>query len=52
MESGEFATDGTKDISEAWTGNQGFKLTVPVEKQRIGDYTGKLSWQLEDVPGS
>lgn len=52
VESGEFATDGTKDISEAWTGNQGFKLTVPVEKQRIGDYTGKLSWQLEDVPGS
>lgn len=52
VESGEFTTDGSKEISANWTGNQGFKLTVPVEKQRIGDYTGKLAWQLEDVPGN
>ncbi|MCD1025504.1 WxL domain-containing protein [Enterococcus sp. SMC-9] len=52
VESGKFTTDGSKEISANWTGNQGFKLTVPVEKQRIGDYTGKLAWQLEDVPGN
>lgn len=52
VESGEFTSDGSKEISANWTGNNGFELTVPVEKQRIGEYTGKLSWQLEDVPGN
>lgn len=52
VESGEFTSDGSKDISADWTGENGFKLTVPVEKQRVGDYSGKLSWQLEDVPGN
>lgn len=52
VESGEFTSDGSKEISANWTRNNGFELTVPVEKQRIGEYTGKLSWQLEDVPGN
>lgn len=52
VESGEFNSDGSKNISADWQGNNGFKLTVPVEKQRVGDYSGKLSWQLEDVPGN
>ena len=52
VESGSFSADGTKDISAGWTGNNGFKLSVPVEKQRVGNYAGKLSWQLEDVPGN
>lgn len=52
VESGEFTSDGSKNISADWQGNNGFKLTVPVEKQRVGDYSGKLSWKLEDVPGN
>lgn len=52
VESGEFTSDGAKNISEGWHGNNGFKLDVPVEKQRVGDYSGKLSWKLEDVPGN
>lgn len=52
VESGEFTADGSKNISADWQGNNGFKLTVPVEKQRVGDYSGKLSWKLEDVPGN
>lgn len=52
VESGAFNSDGSKNISADWQGNNGFKLTVPVEKQRVGDYSGKLSWQLEDVPGN
>ena len=52
IESGEFTSDGSKNISADWQGNNGFKLTVPVEKQRVGDYSGKLSWKLEDVPGN
>jgi hypothetical protein len=52
VESGSFSSDGSKDISAGWTGNNGFKLSVPVEKQRVGEYSGKLSWQLEDVPGN
>ena len=52
VESGEFTADGSKNISADWQGSNGFKLTVPVEKQRVGDYSGKLSWKLEDVPGN
>ena len=52
VESGEFTSDGSKNISADWQGSNGFKLTVPVEKQRIGDYSGKISWKLEDVPGN
>ncbi|MDT2661262.1 hypothetical protein P7E02_15410 [Enterococcus hulanensis] len=52
VESGEFTDDGSKNISADWQGSNGFKLTVPVEKQRVGDYSGKLSWKLEDVPGN
>ena len=52
VESGTFASDGSKNISADWQGSNGFKLTVPVEKQRVGDYSGKLSWKLEDVPGN
>lgn len=52
VETGELATDGSMDVSAQWTGEQGFKLTVPTEKQRIGEYKGKLSWRLEDVPGN
>lgn len=52
VESDTFASDGSKDISATWLGDEGFKLTVPVEKQRVGDYSGKLLWKLEDVPGN
>lgn len=50
VESGQFVSDGAKNISTAWQGDYGFKLAVPVEKQRVGEYLGKLSWKLEDVP--
>lgn len=52
VESDTFASDGSKDISATWVGDEGFKLTVPAEKQRVGDYSGKLLWKLEDVPGN
>lgn len=52
VESGEFTSDGSKNISDDWQDSKGFNLKVPVEKQRVGEYSGKLSWKLEDVPGN
>ncbi len=52
IETGEFTEDGIQDISAGWQSDEGFKLVVPPEKQRVGTYTGKLSWKLEDVPGN
>lgn len=52
VESGEFTSDGSKNISADWQDSKGFNLKVPVEKQRVGEYSGKLSWKLEDVPGN
>ncbi|CAM3374633.1 translocation/assembly module TamB domain-containing protein [Vagococcus fessus] len=40
--------DGELDLSSEWAStNQGFNLAVPVEKQRLGDYSGALMWTLE-----
>ncbi len=52
VETGEFTEDGIKDISADWQTTGGFKLVVPPEKQRVGTYSGKLAWKLEDVPGN
>lgn len=52
IETGEFTEDGIQDISAGWQSTGGFKLVVPPEKQRVGTYSGKLSWKLEDVPGN
>ncbi len=52
IETGEFTEDGIHDISADWQSAGGFKLVVPPEKQRVGTYSGKLSWKLEDVPGN
>ncbi|MGM0215891.1 pectate lyase-like adhesive domain-containing protein [Enterococcus sp. AZ109] len=52
IETGEFTEDGVKDISADWQTTGGFKLIVPPEKQRVGTYSGRLSWKLEDVPGN
>ncbi|MBO0473884.1 hypothetical protein JZO86_09245 [Enterococcus ureasiticus] len=40
------------DISNEWNEQMGPKLVVPVEKQIIGNYQGKLAWTLEDVPSN
>lgn len=52
IETGEFTADGIQDISADWQSTGGFKLVIPPEKQRVGTYSGKLSWKLEDVPGN
>ncbi|MEO1772446.1 pectate lyase-like adhesive domain-containing protein [Candidatus Enterococcus ferrettii] len=52
IETGKFTEDGIQDISADWQSDGGFKLVVPPEKQRVGTYSGKLSWKLEDVPGN
>ncbi|MBV7391137.1 hypothetical protein KUA55_10630 [Enterococcus sp. ALS3] len=40
------------DITQQWDASYGLHLTVPVEKQLIGDYQGTLTWSLENVPGN
>lgn len=41
--------DGELELSSEWeTTNQGFNLNVPVEKQRVGEYSGALMWTLEN----
>lgn len=38
-------------ISDAWQSNtKGIFLTIPPEFQKIGNYTGQLSWTLEATP--
>ncbi|MBP2099132.1 beta strand repeat-containing protein [Enterococcus rivorum] len=46
--------DGTRVLTDSWgeTKNKGIKLVVPVKNQRIGSYSGTLSWSLVDAPGN
>lgn len=39
--------EGELDLSEKWGTAEGFALTVPIEIQRIGVYSGKLNWTLQ-----
>lgn len=46
-----------REISSEWNtatdgSARGLKLSVPVEKQKAGTYTGALEWSLEDVPSN
>ena len=50
VETGNLTEDGSIVISNQWTQGEGLSLTVPVGKQILGQYTGKLSWTLENVP--
>ncbi len=51
-DSSNFKSDTSVNITNAWNGNRGLNLEVPVENQLLGDYTGKLNWTLENVPGN
>ncbi|WLV86604.1 pectate lyase-like adhesive domain-containing protein [Lacticaseibacillus zeae] len=46
-----------RDVSSEWntaidSSARGFKLTLPIEKQKIGNFSGELDWSLQDVPGN
>lgn len=46
-----------REISSEWNmatdgSARGLKLSVPVEKQKAGTYTGAMEWSLEDVPSN
>lgn len=50
---------GIHTFSDQWgkpaysgLGNYGLTLTVPVEKQKVGQFSGELEWQLQDVPSN
>lgn len=52
IESLKLEADGEKIISDNWNGTDyGIKVSIPVEKQKIGEYTGTLEWNLVDGPG-
>lgn len=50
VESDQFTEDKTANLSEKWNQSYGLILELPVEKQRVGEYQGTLTWTLEDVP--
>ncbi|MGH1815555.1 WxL domain-containing protein [Enterococcus casseliflavus] len=54
VEETELTANGTYVINQQWSEleNKGIKLAVPVEQQRIGEYSGTLSWQLVSAPGN
>lgn len=43
---------GETDLTDTLNGSnqRGIKATIPVEYQRVGHFSGTLSWTLEDVP--
>ncbi|WP_207496478.1 pectate lyase-like adhesive domain-containing protein [Enterococcus hirae] len=49
---GKSTTDKSVVISNDWNekNNKGIKLTVPSEKQEIGQYKGTIEWTLVSVP--
>ncbi|KAJ61006.1 hypothetical protein [Enterococcus faecalis] len=50
VEEGNLTDTNELNISENWKDKKGISLIIPVEKQIIGSYNGRLSWTLEDVP--
>lgn len=54
VEETELTENGTYVVNQHWgeSENEGIKLTVPVEQQKVGDYQGTLSWQLVSAPGN
>lgn len=52
IEEKQLAEDGDYTVNQNWSAadKTGIKLKVPVGKQQTGNYEGKLSWTLEDVP--
>lgn len=47
----------TREISSEWNtatdgSARGLKMSVPVEKQKAGTFTGTLEWSLADVPSN
>ena len=52
VESAKLETDGEKVISDDWNNqDHGLKVSLPVEKQKKGNYSGTLEWNLVDGPG-
>jgi len=54
IEETELTENGTYVVNQHWgeSQNEGIKLTVPVEQQKVGDYQGTLIWQLVSAPGN
>lgn len=54
IEETELTENGTYVVNQHWgeSQNEGIKLTVPVEQQKVGNYQGTLSWQLVSAPGN
>ena len=54
VEERELTENGNYLVNQEWgeVENKGLKLVVPVEKQKTGDYSGTLSWQLVSAPGN
>lgn len=54
IEETELTENGAYVVNQHWgeSQNEGIKLTVPVEQQKVGDYQGTLSWQLVSAPGN
>lgn len=52
VEEKKFTNDGEEVVNQDWgkDSKKGIKLTVPANKQKVGNYKGTLSWTLEDVP--
>ncbi|MCT4393702.1 WxL domain-containing protein [Lacticaseibacillus paracasei] len=53
----ETADVDQRDVSSEWnqtidSSARGFKLTIPVEKQKLGTFSGKVEWSLQDVPAN
>lgn len=45
---------GVFNLNQNWgaASGQGLFLNVPVTAQRVGTYSGTLTWALSDVPGN
>ncbi|MBP1039607.1 hypothetical protein I6N95_01170 [Vagococcus sp. BWB3-3] len=46
-------SNGTYNVTESWReGEKGIKLQVPVKQQKVGQFSGTLSWSLVDGPAN
>jgi hypothetical protein len=54
VEEMEMSVNGEYKVNQDWgeTQKKGLKLVVPVEQQKVGNYSGTLSWQLVSAPGN
>uniref|UniRef100_UPI00403F6E4B pectate lyase-like adhesive domain-containing protein n=1 Tax=Candidatus Enterococcus willemsii TaxID=1857215 RepID=UPI00403F6E4B len=46
----KLSDDGEVNLTNEWKNEKGISLKIPIEKQRLGTYSGTLEWSLEDVP--